>query len=118
MLYLAFGASVAGLLALAFILPSVRPPLSNPGMVGPSSVERAVRVRGIVSDVHCFKGGSMVFSLSGSGSELRVFLPVSSASGFGCGDLDGKAVEASGVVKIYRGSVELYVGRSEDLVLL
>jgi DNA/RNA endonuclease YhcR with UshA esterase domain len=109
MLQLALGVSIVGLLIIAFVSPSLSPPLSSIGEIDASSIERAVRVEGNVSGQRAFKGGSLMLTLTDGGSSLDVYLPPAAAAPLNGSRLMGRMVEASGTVQVFKGRLELAV---------
>ncbi|MBD3415620.1 MAG: hypothetical protein GF416_00615 [Candidatus Altiarchaeales archaeon] len=108
---------MAGLLLIAFISPSVNPPMSSISEISSSSLEKRVRVSGLVSDVHRFDGGSMLLTVEDDGGEIDVYLSYSVAGEFEDFDLEGCEAEFTGDVKLYRGRLEVVVDMPEDVVL-
>jgi len=109
MLYLALAVSVFGLLLIAFISPSIRPPLSKVSDVGASSLERVVRVEGNVSQIHTFKGGSMLLTLAEGGRTLDAYLLPAVASNFNDSVKVGSTAGVMGTVQLYDGRLEVVV---------
>ena len=111
MLYAAFLVSVFGLLLVTFISPSIQPPLSSVSDVSSASLETVVRLEGNASKTHRFRGGSMVFVLSGGGSSVDVYLPYAAASELGNVSFDGRFVEVTGTIQVYEGRLEVVADR-------
>jgi DNA/RNA endonuclease YhcR with UshA esterase domain len=113
MLYLALAVSVFGLLLIAYVSPSVKPPVASVSDVSPSSVEKAVRVWGKVTSAKVFKGGSVLITLSDGAGSLDVYVPYSVSGSLRNMSLTGRFVEAQGTVQLYNGKLELVVGKPE-----
>jgi DNA/RNA endonuclease YhcR with UshA esterase domain len=116
-IYPALVVSIIGLLLIAFISPTLKPPLTKVGDIGQSSLEKAVYFRGTVNKSHEFKGGSRVLSVNDGSASIDVFLPYAAAAGFKGVKLDGQNVEVSGVVQVYNGRLEVVVEHVEGLRL-
>jgi DNA/RNA endonuclease YhcR with UshA esterase domain len=117
LLWVALACSVVGLLLIAYISPSLKPPLSKVSDVSASMLERVVRVEGAVSRTHVFKGGSMMLTLTEGDSSLDVYLPYDTASQVRGVELTGRVVELTGVVQLYKGRLEVVVERPGDMRL-
>ncbi|MBU0761557.1 MAG: OB-fold nucleic acid binding domain-containing protein [Candidatus Altiarchaeota archaeon] len=115
--YLSYCVSLFGVLFLAYLSPSLSPPKSSVSEVDVFSVGKAVYVEGVVEDIHVFKGGSVSFVLADGNSSVNVFLPPQVGVPIVSLLEDGVSVELVGVVKQYRGSVELLVGGLEDFTI-
>jgi DNA/RNA endonuclease YhcR with UshA esterase domain len=117
MLYPALVVSIIGLLLIAFISPSLKPPSSSISDLSQSALQKAVLIHGNVTKSHDFKGGSKVLTVSDGSSTIDVFLPYAVASEFKGVTLIGQEVEALGVVQLYSGRKEVVVERAGDLRL-
>ncbi len=117
MLYLACVVSIAGILLIAFVSPSIRPPLSQLRDVTGSSLEKAVRVEGTVSRLHTFTGGSVMMTLSDDDASMDVYLPYDVAASLGEDELVNRTVEVLGVVQLYNGRLELVVEKPGNVVV-
>ena len=115
MLWVALAASAVGLLLIAFISPSIEPPLSRVSDVSASSLEKVVRVEATVNRTHEFDGGSMMLTVAEGDSTLDVYIPYGVARELRDADLEGRRVELTGVIQLYRGSLELVIERPGDL---
>lgn len=116
-LYIAFAVSIVGVLLIAYVSPSLKPPRSKIADIGPSSLEKAVRFQGRVVSVHEFKGGSVLLSVQDAGSSVDVFLPRNIAKGSKASSLKGRQVEVTGVVQVYRGKTEIVIEKPGGLVV-
>jgi DNA/RNA endonuclease YhcR with UshA esterase domain len=116
MLHLALALSIFGLVLIAYVSPSIRPPLSRIPDIGASSLEKAVLFRGEISQTHVFKGGSMILTVSEGGASVDVFVPSTIAKGYKASSLTGKRVMVSGTVQLYRGKVEVAVENPSGVV--
>ena len=117
MLYPALAVSTVGLLLIAFISPSLKPPVSTIGELTQTSLEKAVLFEGNVTKSYEFKGGSRVLTVSDGSSSIDVFLPYATASEFKGVKLDGQEVEVSGVIQVYNGRLEVVVEKPGGLML-
>jgi DNA/RNA endonuclease YhcR with UshA esterase domain len=115
MLYPALAVSAFGLLLIAYISPTLHPPVARISELSQSSLEKAVSFEGKVVKSHEFKGGSRVLTVSDGQASVDVFLPYSVALEFKGVKLDGQDVEVSGVVQLYNGRLEVMVEREEGV---
>ena len=117
MLCLALGVSIFGLALIAYISPSIKPPMSYVGDITASSVDKVVRFGGRVREIHVFKGGSMIVTVGDGLSDVDVFIPYSVASGYNRTMLDGRDVEVSGTVQVYNGRLEVVADKPGSVVV-
>ncbi len=115
MLQLALAMSLLGLMIIAYVSPTIRPPASAVSDISPYSLEKSVRVVGNVNRTHTFKGGAVILALSDGRSTLDVYLSRDAAAGLNVTALFGRRVEASGTVQLYRGKLELVVERPDSV---
>ena len=107
MLFLALAVAIAGLLLISYISPSINPPVSKASAVTASSLEKVLRVEGKVSRAYRFKGGSMLLTITDDGGSLDAFVPYKAASKLDPKALEGRTVELTGTVRLYKGNLEL-----------
>lgn len=105
-IYVALGVSVLGLLIFTYASMVMEPPVSGIGSLGSGSIGRLVHVRGIVSDVYKFKGGSVSFSVDDGSGVVDVFVSYYMANATsrvvkGCG------VDVVGELDEYKGKLEI-----------
>jgi len=117
LLYVALVLSVAGLVLLVFVSHYVEPPYIKVGGLDSGMLEKNVHLKGVVSGVHEFKGGSLLMNLSEDGSTVDVYLPYSVSVGLNKSSVDGSKVDVTGVIQLYQGRLEVVVSKSEDLVI-
>jgi len=117
LLYVAVLLSVFGLLLLVFISTFFDLPYVRVGDVDSRFLEKNVHLKGVVSGVHQFKGGSILLSVTQDNSTIDVYLPYSIASTLNKTTVSGASVDLIGVVQLYDGKVEVVVDKQEDLVL-
>lgn len=98
--------SVFGLFLFAYVSEVFEPPLSKTGSVNPLSLGRVLRVQGNVSDVHVFKGGSVVLSLDDGSGKVRVYLSYAVAEAFPNISKVSR-LEVVGEVDEYQGLLEI-----------
>jgi len=118
MLQLALALSILGLILIAYVSPTIRPPASSVSDISTYSLEKTVRVIGNVNRTHTFKGGAVILALSDGKSTLDVYLSRDAAAGLNATKLAGRRVEASGTVQLYRGKLELSVERPDSVRLI
>ncbi|MFH0863169.1 MAG: hypothetical protein V1875_09110 [Candidatus Altiarchaeota archaeon] len=116
MLHLALCVSIFGLVIIAYISPSIRPPVSHISDLEASSVEKAVLFEGGVTKTHAFKGGSVLLTVSEGGSSVDVFVPATHAKGFISSSWTGRHVKVTGTVQLYRGKLEVVVDNPKGVV--
>ncbi len=104
--YVALGVSVLGLLIFTYASMVMEPPVSKIGVLGSGSIGRQVHVRGNVSEVYKFKGGSVTFSVDDGSGVIDVFVSYYMANATsrvvkGCG------VDVIGELDEYKGALEV-----------
>lgn len=112
-LYVAAGISILGLLILAYVSETLEPPVSEIGQITTNDLGKNVHIRGIVTDVHEFKGGSKPLMVDDATGSVEVYLPYSTATG-----IDGEpkdSIDVLGTVQVYRGKLEIVVDDPENL---
>jgi len=117
MFHVALAVSVTGLLLLAFISPSVKPPPSRVCDISGSSVGKAVYLSGNVSEVHAFKGGSKMLTLSEYGCTVDVFMSPDIGQSLANSTLVGRRLDVLGEVQLYKGRVEVSVDKPGAVIL-
>jgi RecJ-like exonuclease len=100
--------SIAGLLILTFANESLEPPLSVIDQINANHLGKNVHLRGNVSGIHEFKGGSVLLTLEDYSGKIDVYLSY------------GVVREKPDLLKAREldiiGSVEVYGGRLEILI--
>ncbi|OYT27647.1 MAG: hypothetical protein B6U97_00605 [Candidatus Altiarchaeales archaeon ex4484_96] len=117
-LYLSLALSITGLLLMAYITETIEPPLSECINIGASSLGKNVHLKGNITEIHRFKGGSITFSLADDTGENKIYLPYSSASCFGDELKINSSIELIGVVELYEGGLEVVVENENALRVL
>lgn len=112
-IYLAFTVSIVGLLILTFASQMLEPPLSQIDGINQNSLGKNVHVRGSISDIHEFKGGSIVLVLDDESGEIAVYLPYGVAKSASGSLFESTRLDVTGTVEIYKGKLEIVV-ESED----
>jgi RecJ-like exonuclease len=104
--YVALGVSATGLLILAYFSCILEPPLCSIGDIDSNSIGRALHVRGMVSSMHRFEGGSAILTLRDGSGEIDVYIDYNAAKA-NPGILDAKVIDLVGEVDEYQGRLEL-----------
>ena len=117
-LYTALATSIAGLMLLTFVSESLEPPYSAVAEINPGFIGKSVHLRGEVSDLYEFKGGSVLVTLSGGNSSIDIFLPYSVSTQIAFKPAINQALDVIGVVEVYKGRLEVVVGRESDIRLI
>jgi len=117
MFHVALAVSITGLLLLAFISPSIKPPHTRVCEISGASVGKAVHMSGNVSEVHTFKGGSKMLTLSEYGCNIDVYVSPAVSSTFSNTTLVGRRLDVSGEVQLYKGRVEVSADKPGTVVL-
>ena len=107
MLHLSLIISISGLLILTFANENLKPPLSEINQINANSLGKNVHIRGNISKIHEFKGGSMLLVLSDSTGRIDVYLPYNVAKELE--PVNSTELEIIGSVEIYRGKLEILV---------
>ncbi|MFH1835650.1 MAG: OB-fold nucleic acid binding domain-containing protein [Methanobacteriota archaeon] len=105
--YLSLILAIAGLVILTFASEYINPPRASIRDITQSDVGMHVIVKGIVEDVHVFKGGSAVLTLSSDNASMKVYLPYEISVKANSTLFLGEELEVSGVVSLYEGDLEL-----------
>ena len=116
-IYVALVISVLGLVLLTYVSMVYDPPVSRIGSIDTGSVGKSLHVRGKVSGVHEFKGGSMVLTLDDGSGKLQVYASYSVAKALP-GLLKAKELDVVGVVDEYDGILEIKPEGPEQLNVL
>jgi len=104
--YVALGVSVAGLLILAYVSCILEPPLCRIGDIDSNSIGKALHVRGMVSSIHRFEGGSAILALKDGSGEIDVYIDYSTVKA-NPRILEAKVIDLVGEVDEYQGRLEL-----------
>ena len=105
-LYIALVVSVLGLLILAYASEILEPPISKISGIGSNSVSKQVHVRGSVSKVTKFKGGSSSLIMSDDTGSISVYLEYS-VSQARPDALNASVIDVIGELDEYAGSLEI-----------
>lgn len=110
-LYLALVISIIGLLILAYVSDVLEPPLVSIKDIGMESLGKNVHVRGNITKLREFKGGSMSLLLKDDTAQISVYLPYSVAveKNSTAPLKKGDVVDVIGVVEVYRNEIEVVV---------
>lgn len=108
MLHISLIISISGLLVLTFANESLEPPLSRIDQINTNSLGKNVHVRGNISSVHEFGGGSILLVLDDSSGMIDVYLPYNVADSVS-GLVNSTGLEVIGSVEVYRGKLEIVV---------
>jgi exonuclease VII large subunit len=111
-------------LALIFVLCSLLQPLET-GIcsLSPEHIGKTVSVEGEVADISNFTDGSLFFTLSRDGCEVKVVMWKDAVSAMSIMGSDAGSIKAnstvkvSGDVEVYRGSLQIVVSRPSVEVL-
>lgn len=115
-LYVALAVSLIGILTIAYVSPSIRPPLVDVCDVSAASLEKRVRFVGQVHRTHTFKGGSVIMDVADGGCALDVYVTRPAALELDAASLNGSIVEVAGDVRLYRGRLEVFVDSPGQVV--
>jgi len=115
--YIALGFSVLGLLILTYVSEVVDAPLSRIGDINSNSIGRDLRVRGRVSGVHTFKGGSVMLTVADATGNISVYLDYSQAKSVP-NITKAKQLEVFGEIDEYNGALELKPKRYNGVKVL
>ncbi len=107
MLHLSLIISISGLLILTFANENLKPPLSEINQINVNSLGKNVHIRGNISKIHEFKGGSMLLVLADPTGRIDVYLPHNVAREIDL--VNSTELEIIGSVEIYRGKLEIVV---------
>jgi len=118
LLYVALLLSVFGLALLVFVSARIEPPYIEVSDVDTSLLEKNVHLRGNISEVHEFKGGSVLLTLSEDNATVDLYLSRSVASGFDAKKLRGAKVDVIGMVQLYESKLEVVVSKAENMRVL
>lgn len=99
--------SILGIWLITYISDFMEPPLSRVCDLSEFDIEKKVAVEAAVTGVKEFKGGSAVLELAGCGGKIDAYLPKRRDGDFNVEVGDFVSVE--GVVKRYRGGLEIVV---------
>ena len=117
LLYVALVLSAFGLLLLVFVSNFLEVPYTRIGGVDSTMLEKNVHLRGEVSSVHAFKGGSLLLSVSEDNSTIQVYVPYSVATVLNMTTLQDSDVDLVGLVQLYDGKLEVVINKPADLVV-
>lgn len=116
-IYVALGLSVFGLLLLTYASLVMEPPVSHIGGINANSIGKSLHIRGSVSDVHKFKGGSLVLTLDDGTGNISVYVNYATAKALpkvaGSSQLD-----VVGEIDEYEGALEMKPQRSDSIKIL
>lgn len=107
MLHLSLVISISGLLILTFASENLEPPLSEINQINTNSLGKNVHLRGNISGIHEFKGGSMLLVLEDSTGSIDVYLPYNVAMEIDL--VNSTELEIIGSVEIYKGKLEIII---------
>lgn len=113
-LYISLCTSITGLLILAFVSESLEPPYSKIEDVKANSIGKNVHVRGNVSDVHKFDGGSALIKLLDETSTMDVYLPYNTMQHLKKLKV-GTELDFIGTIEVYQGRLEVVVEKPENI---
>ncbi|MBM3308646.1 MAG: hypothetical protein FJY77_00165 [Candidatus Altiarchaeales archaeon] len=117
-LHIALLTSVVGLVLLTVSSEYLEPPYSEVGSINTGFVGKNVHLKGEVTSIHKFKGGSLLVKVSGQNSSIDVFVPYAVASQVNLDDAPGRAVDLIGAVEVYNGRLEVVVDKESNVRLI
>lgn len=105
--------SLAGLMLVSYALESIEPPLTSVCSIQGNWLEKNVHLRGRVTSVNEFSGGSTVFTLEDNCS-IKVYLPYNTATKINK-TLEDREVDLIGVVQVYKGELEVVIEKPGNI---
>ncbi len=118
LLYIAFAASVLGVIGLTYGLAGIKPPLSPIDSVSTNDLGSNIRIQGVVSSVHEFSGGSLMLSLDDGSGVIDVYLPYNTALSLNSTSIGKRRIDVVGTVQVYKGRLEVLVDSADKIVFL
>jgi len=110
-LYIALCISIVGLLILTYVSEILEPPISRIGDINTNSLGKNLHVRGNVSRIHEFKGGSIILTIRDNTGEVDVYLDYYIAKSMP-EILKAKEVDVIGELDEYEGRLEIIPKKS------
>ncbi len=107
MLHISLVISISGLLILTFANESLQPPISKIDQINTNLLGKNVHLRGNISGIHEFKGGSMLLILEDSSGKIDVYLPYNVAREIDL--VNSTELSIIGSVEVYKGKLEIVI---------
>jgi len=117
-LVLATAAAIAGILLLSYGGQYLTPPNSPTSAVAASNLGKLLLVRGNVTDLHQFEGGSAIATLTDEEGDALIYFPYNCATELALDQINGSIVEFAGTVDSYEGRIELNVENPGNVRIL
>ena len=117
-LHIALCTSIVGLVLITFASEALEPPYSSVGDIDTGFIGKNVHIRGNISDIHQFKGGSLMIKISELNDTLDIFLPYSVSTQIDFNPELGNLVDLIGVIEVYQGRLEVVVDKQSNLRLV
>jgi len=117
-LHIALCTSIFGLVLLTFVAEALEPPYSRIAEINTGFVGKNVHLQGEISDVHKFKGGSLLLKVSELNHSVDVFIPYGVSSQVDLGSSLRQKLDLIGVVEVYEGRLEIVVDKESNVRLV
>ena len=104
--------SVAGMILLSISSESIDPPMIGPSNISPLLIDQAVSVRGEITDIHIFNGGSALVKITDNKSFVDVYIPSDLFEKINDEIAKGIDIQVIGVVSLYKGRLEVVVSKA------
>lgn len=106
--------SIIGVLILAYVSPLINPPLISIKEISYADIEKKVHVEGTIKDIKKFKDKSTALLFYNTTTKIYIPKSISVQMNFE----KGERIRALGVVKIYKGGLEIIVNDAKNIKIV